>query len=168
MTQDMNREERLWNYIDGTATPAERSLVEDLLAKDAEWKAAYGQLLEIQAALHNAELESPSMRFTQNVMDEIARTNISPAINRYINKRIVWGIGGFMILMVLGFIIYGLGQADWTTSDKQSWMDKLGSVNVGELFSNTAVNIFMMVNVVIGLVLFDAYLSVKRKKYQRH
>ncbi len=168
MEQDMNREERLWSYIDGTATAAERTVIEKLIAQNAEWKASYAQLLDIQEALHSAELESPSMRFTQNVMDEIARTNISPAINRYINKRIVWGIGGFMILMVIGLVVYGLSQADWAGSDKQNWMDKIGNLDVRELFSNTVVDIFMMVNVVIGLVLFDAYLSVKRKKYQRH
>ena len=168
MEQELNREERLWDYIDETASPAERRVIEELLASNAEWKAAYGQLLEIRDALRSTELSSPSMRFTQNVMDELARTQITPAAGRYINTKIVWGIAGFLIVMVLGVVVYGLGKADWSSSSsKQNWADKLATINIGEIVSSTSVNIFMMVNVVIGLVLLDAYFAARRKKYQR-
>lgn len=172
METQQNIEERLWAYIDGQASADERSVIERLLQSDAEWKARYGELLLINDALKESEVELPSMRFTQNVMEKIGQLQIAPAAKSYLNKRLIWGIGGFFIVMLLTMVIYGIGQVqvDWnpaSNTSKPDFLDKLEKVSIGNFFNNTWINVFMMINVVLGLVLFDSYLSNKRKQFRR-
>ena len=159
-------EERLWNYIDGTSAGAERSAIEQLLQSNAAWKAKYHELLEVNKLLQSSELEAPSMRFTKNVMEEIAKLHIAPATKTYINKKIIWGLGIFFITMVIGFLIYGFGQIDWTTKGDTTVSDYLSKVDYNKFFNNTYMNVFMMINVVLGLFLLDRYLANKRKKFR--
>jgi preprotein translocase subunit Sss1 len=158
-------EERLWNYIDGTGAVAERSSIEQLLQSNAAWKAKYHELLEINEMLQSSDLEIPSMRFTKNVMEEIAKLHIAPATKTYINKKVIWGLGIFFITMVIGFLIYGFGQIDWTAKGNTTVSDYLSRVDYNKFFNNTYMNIFMMINVVLGLFLLDRYLANKRKKF---
>jgi len=81
-------EQRLWDYIDGISSPSEKTVIEQLLEANAEWRAKYHELLDVHQLMQSSELEQPSMRFTKNVMDEIARLQIAPATSSYINKNI--------------------------------------------------------------------------------
>ncbi|MEO6611437.1 MAG: hypothetical protein ABIT05_04870 [Chitinophagaceae bacterium] len=165
-------EERLWSYIDGVSSREERSVIEQLLQTDAEWKSKYGELLEVSRLLSSSELEAPSMRFGKNVMEEISKLHIAPATRSYINKKIIWGLALFFIAMIVGFLIYGFGQMDWTT-DSEGTISKninkldLNRIDFSKFFSNTWVNIFMMINVVLGLFLLDNYFSAKRKEFRK-
>ncbi|MES1217765.1 MAG: hypothetical protein ABUT20_19825 [Bacteroidota bacterium] len=159
-------EERLWDYIDGISSVNERSTIEKLLESNYEWKAKYHELLETQQLMQSTELETPSLRFTKNVMDEIAKLHIAPATKNYINKKIIWGIGFFFITLIVGFLIYGLGQVDWTAQGDTKLPVDLSKVDYSRFFSNTYVNAFMMINVVLGLFLLDRYLANKRKKFR--
>lgn len=165
MNTQHSPDERLWDYIDGISSPEEKTIIEQLLESDAAWRAKYSELLEVQQLLHSSELETPSMRFTKNVMEEIAKLHIAPATKTYINKRIVWGIGIFFITLILGFIIYGFGQVDWTVQGDSKLPVDFGKVDYSKIFSNNFVNIFMMINVVLGLFLLDRFLAAKRKKF---
>ncbi len=165
MNMKQSPEERLWEYIDGFSSPEEKSVIEQLLESNAEWKAKYHELLEVQQLLHSSELEAPSMRFTKNVMEEIAKLHIAPATRNYINKKIVWGIGAFFITLIVGFIVYGFGQIDWNVQGDTKLPIDLGKVDYSKIFSNNFVNAFMMVNVILGLFLLDRYLANKRKKF---
>jgi hypothetical protein len=89
-------EERLWNFIDGTVSAHEKTTIEQLLQQDSEWKAKYSELLQVNELLQSSELESPSLRFSKNVMEDIAKLHIAPAAKSYINKKIIWGIGFFL------------------------------------------------------------------------
>lgn len=160
-------ESRIWDYLDGRSNPSERLQVEDLLKTDIAWRSLYDELREVHDAIAATHLEGPSLRFTRNVMEEIGRLQIAPATRNYINKRVVWGIGLFFILLVLGFLIYGFGQMDWSGGKGSSFAENLGKVDVSRFFSNTWVNAFMMVNVVLGLVLLDHYLRGKSEVGRR-
>src|SRR5688572_16287479 len=160
-------EERLWNFIDGSASAEERTIIEKLVAADAAWKVKYQELLSVNEMLKHSELEAPSMRFTKNVMEGIAKLKIAPATRTYINKKIIWAIGFFFIAMIAGFLIYGFGQMDFTSSGDSSFSKTLGKVDISKFFSNTWVNVFMMINVVIGLVLLDHFLTNKRKAFRK-
>ena len=165
MNTQHSPEERLWDYIDGIASPQEKTVIEQLLENDAEWKAKYSELLEVQQLLNSSELEAPSMRFTKNVMEEIAKLHIAPATKTYINKKIIWGIGIFFITLLVGFLVYGFGQIDWTVQSDTKLPVDFGKVDYSKIFSNTFVNIFMMINVILGLFLLDRFLASKRKKF---
>src|SRR6478672_1234887 len=117
MTTDMNIEERLWDYIDGLASADEKSFVEELIESNSEWKAKYAELLDTHQLMQNhLELDAPSMRFTQNVMEEIARLQIAPATKNYINSKIIWGIGIFFLTLLIGVMGYGLSQINWSSA----------------------------------------------------
>ena len=160
------REQRLWEYIDGLSTAEERSAIDKLVQENREWRALYHELLQVHQALTGTELEQPSLRFTKNVMEEIARHQVAPATKAYINQKIIWGIAAFFILSIVGFLIYGIGQIDWSVSQQSE--SPLGidftKVEYGKLFNSTVMNVFMMLNAVLGLMLLDRYISSKQKK----
>jgi len=166
METQRNIDERLWDYIDGLSSADEISAIEKLIEKNIEWKQKYYELLETHQLLHSSELQAPSMRFTKNVMEEIAKYHIAPATKTYINKKIIWGIGIFFITLFVAFLVYGFAQMDWTSTGNSNMPD-LSKVNLSKFFSNTYVNIFMMINVVLGLFLLDNYLSNKRKTFRK-
>ncbi len=160
-------EERLWNFIDGSTSAEEKTVIEKLIAADIAWKAKYQELLSVNEMLKDSELESPSMRFTKNVMEEIAKLKIAPATRTYINKKIIWAIGFFFIAMIVGFLIYGFGQMSFSGTGDSAISKSLGKFDISKFFNNTWVNVFMMINVFIGLVLLDHYLTNKRKAFRK-
>lgn len=158
-------EARLWEYIDGLSDATERTAIEKLIAENSEWKACYAELLELHQLTGMTELEEPSLRFTQNIMEEIARHQIAPATKTYINKRIIWGIAAFFITIIAGFLIYAISQINWSESKSDGTIGGLDltSINYGAVFNNNFVNIFMMLNAILGLMLLDRYLAARRR-----
>jgi hypothetical protein len=162
-----NIDDRLWEYIDGLSSIEEGSAIEKLIDTNKQWKEKYHELLELHQLVQSSALEEPSLRFTKNVMEEIAKYQIAPAAKAYINNKIIWGIGIFFITLIIGFLIYGFGQVDWNASGNDKLPIDISKVDYGKFFNNTYVNVFMMINVVLGLMLFDRYLAAKKKKLQK-
>lgn len=162
--QGADMESRLWDFIDGSSTEA--SVVEKLIAENAAWQAKYAELLDIHSLVQATDLEEPSLRFTKNVMEEIARLQITPAAKKYINSKIIWGIAAFFITVIVGFLGYGFSQLDLSSGsgDSSATGIDFSAVDYSRVFSNSFVNLFMMINVVLGLMLLDRYLAWKRKK----
>jgi len=170
-------EERIWDYIDGLSSPDEKSVIEQLIADNREWQIKYRELLAAHQLLDASELEAPSMRFTKNVMEEIARHQVAPATGTYINKNIIKAIGAFFLLMIAGFFIYVLGQFHWSglsgnssgsggviTQYGTSLANNMDKLPWGKVFSSTYVNVFIMINTVLGLFLLDMYLHRRKEK----
>ena len=165
MNTQNNMEERLWDYIDGNTGDQERSFIAQLIQTNQEWKTKHAELLEIHQLMHaHLDLEEPSMRFRQNVMEAIAREHIAPATRTYINKKIIWGLGGFFITMLVGLIVYRFAQVNWSNTSDGTIPITIDRLNWDRVFNNTYTNIFIMVNVVLGLMLLDMYLNNKKKK----
>jgi anti-sigma factor RsiW len=170
MNRQQNIEERLWEYIDGACSAEDRLFIEQLIATNQEWKTKYQELLNLQDLMtHHLELDEPSMRFTQNIMEEISKHHIAPAAKSYINKRIIWGIAGFFIVSIIGFLIAGIAQVNWSSGTTgNAWVDfsriNFDKVDVSKFFNNTYTTIFMMINVVLGLMLLDMFLHSRKKK----
>lgn len=159
---------KLWDYIDGTADFTERAIVEKLIAENAEWRAKYHELLEVNSLINDTELEQPSMRFTKNVMEEISRLHIAPATKNYINNKIIWGIAIFFITVIIGSLGYGFSQIDWSTGSNGKGIGGIDftAVDYSQMFNNSFVNGFMVLNIVLGLMLLDRYLNEKRKNFR--
>ena len=158
-------ETRLWDYIDGITKAPETATIEKLVAENAVWRAKYKELLELHQLVQSSELEEPSMRFTKNIMEEISRLQIAPAAKTYINKKVIWGIAGSLITMIVGFLIYAIAQINWSegASDNPIKID-FTQIDYSKMFNNNLMNGFMMVNIVLGLIFLDRYLANKRKK----
>ncbi|HVS98313.1 MAG TPA: hypothetical protein VHE54_17590 [Puia sp.] len=170
MNTEQPMEERLWNYIDGLSSQAEKSAIEALLTEDREWREKYNELLNIHRLLDASELDAPSMRFTRNVMEEIARFHVAPATRTYINKNIIRGIGAFFLTMILGLTVFVLTRFNWTggSSDNVAAKDidlglsKLKNVDVSKAFNGAYITVFMLIAVVMGFILLDLYLQRKK------
>ena len=170
MDTQLNMEERLWDYIDGLGSANEKSEIEKLIETNLEWKNKYHELLEAHQLMHSTELEEPSLRFAKNVMEEIAKYHVAPATRTYINNKIIWSIGGFFVIMIVGFLVYALSQINYAdTSTPKLLTDYNNTVNKvdwSRFFSSTYTNIFMMVNVVLGLMMLDIYLTRKKQQHK--
>lgn len=161
-------EMHIWEYIDGQLSGDERQRISELVASHAAWKSKYAELLALHQGIDLAELDQPSMRFTRNVMEEIAKYHIAPATREYINKKIIWSIAGFFVTIILAFVVYGISQVDWSAGTSGGLFDTdLRSVDYSPLFNNTYINFFLMANVVAALFLLDRVLSQKRKNFHR-
>ena len=140
-----------------------------MLETNLEWKNKYKELLDVQQLLGSAELEQPSMRFTKNVMEEIAKYHIAPATKNYLNKKIIWGFAGFFITLIVVFAIYAIAQVeiDWSSQNNSKPIVDFSQVDYSKIFNNNIVNAFMMINILLGLVMLDRVLANKRKKFQK-
>src|SRR5687767_571355 len=144
MNTQNNMEERIWDYLDGLADPQERTFIEQLIQSNQEWKSKHAELLEIHQLMHaHIDLEEPSMRFRQNVMEAIAREHIAPATKSYINKKIIWGLGGFFITMLVGLFIYSFAQVNWNNTASESTLINMDRFDWSRIFNNTYTNIFI-------------------------
>jgi hypothetical protein len=173
MNTEQPIEDRLWDYIDGISSPAERSAIDELLAANLEWQQKYRELLNVHQLLNASELDAPSMRFTKNVMEEIARHHVAPATKTYINKNIIRGIGAFFLTLIVGLVTYILSQFKWSAAGNGSFfvpksanlnLERLNNVNVSKAFNSTYITVFMLIAVVMGFMLLDMYLQRKRQE----
>lgn len=172
MNTQQNMEERLWDFIDGRLAAEEKPFIEQLIATNNEWKSKYHELLEVHELMSNhLELDQPSMRFTQNVMEEIGKLHITPAAKTYINKRVIWGIFSFFMLTIVCFLVYGFSQVSWKGSGGSSNLPfdaskvDFSKIDFSAFFNSTYTTILMMVNIVLGLFLLDMYLAKKKKEH---
>jgi hypothetical protein len=175
MHTEQAMEDRLWDFIDGSSTPAERSMIEELLATHQEWQQKYKELLNVHQLLNTSGLDAPSMRFTRNVMEEIARHQVAPATRNYINKNIIRGIGAFFLTLILGFTAYMLAQLQWfghydstnpsiLPNNPSLGLEKLNSVDVSKYFNSTYISLFMLITVIMGFILLDMYLQRRKQR----
>jgi hypothetical protein len=175
ITMDTNipMEERLWDYIDGLSSPAERSVIENLMAENIEWQQKYKELLNMHQLIDATELDAPSLRFTKNVMEEITRYHIAPATKTYVNKNIIRSIGAAFLSLIAGFLVYCLGQFKWSgnaTSSKFLPRYDLGldtamkKFDWSRVFNSAYTSVFMLVLVILGLVMLDMYLQRKKQR----
>jgi hypothetical protein len=167
MEANIYMERQLWELIDGNLLPSERSVVEELIRTNAEWRNKYEELMEVNDLLHSSELDAPSLRFTKNVMEEITKLHIAPATKTYINKKIIFGIMSFFFLMIIGFLVYGIGLMRSAGDTENKISRNVPRFDYSIFFSNNWINAFMMVNMVVALFLLDNYLGKRRKEFRK-
>ena len=159
-------EKLIWEFIDGHLSPSEREKINRHLAEDLDWQTKYSELKSIHLLLQKEELEMPSLRFTKNVMEEIAQFQVAPATKNYINKNVIRGITAFFLFMIGGLFIYFIGQLHWVNNPTGSLLPAYNldasKLNWGRLLNNTYVNIFIGVNVILGLILIDKYMQGRK------
>jgi hypothetical protein len=161
-------EQRLWNYIENVCDAEERKVIEGLLQNNEEWKKKYLELQQINQLIYESiELEEPSMRFVKNVMEEIVQSHIAPATKTYINKKIINGITAFFIIVIGGLLVYGFSQINLSATGNNTLPFELHKLDISKYFNKQFVNIFLMLNVILGLVLLDRFIG-KRKSKHKH
>lgn len=163
---DQEMEKLIWEYIDGHCSSAEKEVVARHLAEDRVWQVKYNELMDIHALLQKEELDMPSLRFTKNVMEEIAHYQVAPATKSYINKNVIRGIGAFFLVMIAGLFIYFIGQIHWTNTQTNqlmpSYSQEVSKLNLSRILNNTYVNIFIGINVILALIVVDKYMQGRK------
>ena len=158
-------EARLWDYIDGLNTEQERSLVAKLIEENSIWKNKYHELLDIhQLMQQNMELDEPSMRFSQNVMDAIAHEKIAPAASSYIKKSVIRVIAAIFLLSIGALLLYMFSTMNWKAMSSQASSIQLPDVNPGKYLNNSVLYGMAIVTVVLCLAMLDSALRKKQKK----
>jgi hypothetical protein len=164
----LEMEKLIWEYIDGQLSQVEKERIDRLLVDDPDWQIKYNELKSIHALLQKEELDMPSLRFTKNVMEEIAQYQVAPATKNYINKNVIRGITAFFLIMIGGLFIYFIGQLHWAGNSSGSLLPAYnldaGKLNWGKLLNNTYVNIFVGINVILGLILIDKVMQSKKNR----
>lgn len=169
--KEQQMEQQLWNYIDQLCTEDERKLIEQLLHSDPLWKAKYNELLDVHQLMQQVELEQPSMRFTKNVMEEVYRSQIAPATKQYINKNIIRGLMIFFLILIGGGVIYAFSQINWTAGSNTTVIpNPMEKINWKSILTGPYTTIFLLVNLVLGFILFDLYRDqrIRKEKMAKH
>jgi hypothetical protein len=161
-------EQHIWDYIDGTSTPAMKEMVEKLLHSDPEWNKVYLELKDFNTLVSSTDfIEAPSMRFSKNVMEEVARHKVAPPTRAYINKKIVYGIAGFFVLAIVAILVSGISQIDFAQPGSNSFPQvdlKKYEINWSQYLNAPLMYIFLFMDVIAGLLLLDRYLRRNNEK----
>lgn len=166
MEQIQEIEKRLWEYIDGICTMAEKALISRLLSEDPVWQNKYSELTSMHELLQKEDLDMPSLRFTKKVMEEIIQYQVAPATRNYINKNVIRGITFFFLALILGLFVYFIGQMNWTSQSSGNLFEGIHSeavkINWNIILNNYYVIIFIGINVILGLILTDKFIQGKK------
>lgn len=150
-------EQRIWDYLDGTASPQERELTERLIQSDPVYKQLYEECSSFNQLVSAIDLDEPSMGFSRNVLEKI---NLEPVpLKSLIDKRIIFGITGFFLLTIsalLGVLFY---QIDWSQSSGFKMPEyNMPLFDAAKYLNSSFINIFFFVDIIIGLYLLDGFL----------
>lgn len=167
MNTQATMEERLWDWIDGLCSAEEAIAVQRLVDTLPEWKEKHQELLAIHQSLKtDVELMQPSLRFTKNVMEQIAAISIKTTTRSYLNNKIVYGIGGLFVAMLSAVILYAIAVVDWAAGGSSFKMpsSQIDTINWGGLLHGPAGTAAVIVISMLGMVLLDQYLRPKLLK----
>ncbi|MDB5150303.1 MAG: hypothetical protein JWQ57_4323 [Mucilaginibacter sp.] len=158
-------EEKLWNYIDGTCTPAEQEAIARLIEQDELYKKKYTELLVLNQEFASMELDEPSMAFSYNIMETIRAEQLAP-LKSTINKKIILGIAAFFVLSILAMLVFVFSNVQISGNPFSAVSIKLPAEiklpAASSIFNSTFMKSFFVFDVILALFLTDSYL--RRKK----
>jgi hypothetical protein len=169
MLQNIHIEERIQSYMDGLCNEAERIEIAENIKSIPAWRDTYTSLHEIHILLQqDIEPMEPSMRFSKNVMDEIAGLKIARPIQQFINPwifRITAGILGVFLLAIVG---YAFSLTDFSSGISDSNLPipsiQMPTVNWTSYLGQGTTMMLFMICTILGLYLADKLLSKKLGK----
>ena len=96
-------EELLWIYIEGNCTDAERLTIEQDLEADVNLKKEWLERKILHQMMEKQELESPSMRFTKNVMESLPKLSNYAITRKQLRPFFLVVLGSFLVIVLLSF-----------------------------------------------------------------
>ncbi len=158
------QEEQLWNYIDGFCSLKEQAEIESKLAEDQSLMDLYEQLLMVNQQLNtHLEIDEPSMSFTRNVMEQVKHEIAPVAIKTKVDHRIIYTIGGFFTVVLLGALIYAFA----TVTPDVKIKTLTSTVRLDIEIRPTVLWVVLFANAVLLLIYLDSYLRKGMKKAQK-
>jgi hypothetical protein len=143
--------EEMWEVIDGTANADIVAQHEQLMAQNEAYRTEYNQYASLSAQLKKMDLEEPSMRFTQNVMDSLLPKLQTARRN---GKSLFFFLAG-MAILVLGFLAILMNAQTGNTYkmpfDTEGVTKQIGGI-VPILSNSVFIYSFLIIN---GLIFFN-------------
>lgn len=152
-------EEKLWEYIDGTCTAANREAIEKLIATDENYRHKYEELLAFNKEMAaGIELDEPPMAFTYNVMETI-RTDYATQqpLKTRVSKSLIWVIGGFFIISLTAMLVAVLASLNWS-ADGTVAPNITHLPDLKNLLSGATLKVFLFFDTVLLLFLLDRFM----------
>jgi hypothetical protein len=170
MPEHIHIEERIQDYLDGLCNEREAAEIERNIAENPAWKAAYASFSEIHQVLQSGfEPLEPSMRFSKNVMEQIAGLSIAKPTRQYLNPVVIWMIGGILVTLLVIVTGYAISLTDWSAAGSGTTLKipevKMPAVNWGGYVNNNTTLLFLLLNTVLGFALFDKWLRRKKASF---
>jgi hypothetical protein len=161
-------EARLWAYLHGLADETEQAAIRQLLQSDPAWRLCHDQLMQEEASIRSIGTEGPSMRFTKNVMEQVQALQVAPATKSYVNRKIVYGIGGFFLLLIITTLAYIIPQLDFSQGAGNNLPLNIPATDLdwSRYFNNTTLQIFIIIDAFAALFFLDRYLQRKKAHWR--
>lgn len=156
-------EDMIWAYLDGTCSRAEQERVEELLGSDQQFRDAFHKSKLLHRELQAVEVEMPSMRFVQNVMDKLpAVKNLAttPLVSTKWLRTFGWTLAGMLAFFWGGSALIIPQDAAFAEETGEmvsllEWLARLSAKGVsGPLFFAGIVFLSLL-----GLLLLDRWLQ---------
>ena len=158
-------EEQLWNYIDGNCTDSEKAEIEAKIATNLPYHAAYQELLAVHQELNKLDFEEPSLSFTRNVMEQVKLELRPVALKTKIDNRIIYSIGAFFMISILGIFGYVISISDLSFTFEMPKLDL--SFDTTQIFNPIFLQIFILFDVALALIYLDSYLRKRKNMTQK-
>ena len=160
MEQNEAIETQIWEFVDGCCDEKEQDRINNLILTDPVWEQKFAEICALNDSLKSIlELEQPSLRFSKNVMDEVARVHIAPATRKYIDPRIITGIAVFFLTMLGGLLVFAAFKTNGHTSSAFNFGKMpLKNFDYTSLMKGNMAFFAVAINVVLALVLTDKLL----------
>ncbi|WP_158825756.1 hypothetical protein [Mucilaginibacter lacusdianchii] len=155
-------EEKLWSYIDGTCTDAEKLHISQLIETNEVYRSMYQDMLAFNQEMQQIELEEPSMPFTYNVMEAIRQEEALKPLKASIDSRIIKGITAFFILTISVVLIYAMSSVNWSAGGHMALPINIKLPSFKSYLSGQAMQSFLFFDVILALYLLDGYFRKQR------
>ena len=82
MSQNLEMEARLWEYIDGIAKPEERSVIEALIQTQQEWREKYQEMVALHQDLQEHQRTARALEifapYHGRITQELDKRSVQP------------------------------------------------------------------------------------------
>jgi hypothetical protein len=142
-------EEHIWDILDGEACSEMYAQHEAQLLADESYRTAFVQCEQLHRQLLNLPLESPSMRFNENLMERLApERRTAPKADRL---PLIFGAVFTFLSVLLGIFIFS--KNNFTTEPTEKGLTTEGVVSM--LSNPIFVQGFMLLNLVLFFAILD-------------
>ena len=152
-------EQQLWDYIDGNLNETQLKSIREKIESDISVKLQYEELLNLNIAFGEMELDEPSMSFTRNVMEAVALQPAPISLKTKVDSRIIFSIAAFFVLSILAMLGYIIYNTTFVMPDFSKYF--VANLNLKKVLTPVALYLFIGVDLILGLIFMDYILRKK-------
>ena len=139
-------EEQIWEIIDGDASPELIKIHEALLKENDAYCSEFNECLSLEKQLVKLDLEMPSMRFAENVLDKVLPQTVVKT-----DRTPLYFLIFTASIAVIGFIIMTMGGND--NAANNLFVNTEGATSI--LSNPVITSSFWIVNALLFFIILD-------------